>query len=62
MTYRQPQKTPESGPKAKDKPESLLLNLLCNIILPTLILTKLSGDDYLGIKLAIVVALAFPLS
>ncbi|MGB1334278.1 MAG: VC0807 family protein, partial [Porticoccaceae bacterium] len=43
------------------KQESLLLNLLCNIILPTLILTKLSSDDYLGIKLAIIVALAFPL-
>lgn len=42
------------------KQESLLLNLFCNIILPTLILTKLSGDDYLGIKLAIIVALAFP--
>jgi hypothetical protein len=28
---------------------------------PTLILTKLSGDDYLGIKLAIVVALSFPI-
>ena len=48
--------------KATEKPESLLLNLLCNIILPTLILTKLSGSDYLGIKLAIVVALAFPMS
>jgi hypothetical protein len=49
-------------PKATEKPESLLLNLLCNILLPTLILTKLSGSDYLGIKLAIVVALAFPMS
>ena len=38
-----------------------MLNLLCNIILPTLILTKLSNEDYLGIKLAIIVALAFPL-
>jgi len=46
--------------KAPVKRESLLLNLLCNLILPTLILTKLSGDNYLGIKLAIVVALAFP--
>jgi len=44
-----------------EKQESLLLNLLCNIILPTLILTKLSNDEYLGIKLAIIVALAFPL-
>jgi hypothetical protein len=44
-----------------EKQESLLLNLLCNIILPTVILTKLSNDAYLGIKLAIIVALAFPL-
>jgi hypothetical protein len=44
-----------------EKQESLLLNLLFNIILPTLILTKLSNDEYLGIKLAIIVALAFPL-
>ncbi|KUJ84302.1 MFS transporter [Microbulbifer flavimaris] len=43
------------------KRESLLLNLLLNIIIPTLILTKLSGDDWLGTKWAIVVALAFPL-
>ncbi|MDG1694527.1 MAG: MFS transporter [Porticoccaceae bacterium] len=47
--------------KRAEKQESLLLNLLCNIILPTLILTKLSNEDYLGIKLAIIVALAFPL-
>jgi hypothetical protein len=50
-----------SKTKAPVKEESLLLNLLCNIILPTLILTKLSSDNYLGIKLAIIVALAFPL-
>tara|TARA_A100001015_G_scaffold319255_1_gene441591 strand:- start:3984 stop:4706 length:723 start_codon:yes stop_codon:yes gene_type:complete len=47
--------------KPAEKQESLLLNLLCNIILPTMILTKLSNEDYLGIKLAIIVALAFPL-
>ena len=62
MTYQQPQETSESASKETDKSESLLLNLLCNIILPTLILTKLSGENYLGIKLAIIVALAFPLS
>jgi hypothetical protein len=62
MTDQQPKIKPETASKVKDKPESLLLNLLCNIILPTLILTKLSDDDFLGIKLAIVVALAFPLS
>jgi hypothetical protein len=43
------------------KKESLLLNLLLNIVIPTLILTKLSGDEYLGNKLALVTALAFPL-
>ncbi|WP_193161081.1 VC0807 family protein [Microbulbifer hainanensis] len=43
------------------KRESLLANLALNIVIPTLILTKLSGDDWLGTKWAIVVALAFPL-
>ncbi|WP_428820816.1 VC0807 family protein [Microbulbifer sp. MCCC 1A16149] len=41
--------------------ESLLANLLLNIVIPTVILTKLSGDSWLGTKWAIVVALAFPL-
>lgn len=57
---------PGEGPAAKtERPqprkESLLANLLLNIAIPTLILTKLSGDDWLGTKWAIVVALAFPL-
>lgn len=43
------------------KNESLLLNLLFNIVAPTLILTKLSGDQYLGTTYAIVLALAFPI-
>ena len=55
------QKSEKHSDKPAEKQESLLLNLLCNIILPTLILTKLSNEDYLGIKLAIIVALAFPL-
>lgn len=58
MTSQQPEM---SDTKAPLKEESLLLNLLCNIVLPTLILTKLSSDNYLGIKLAIIVALAFPI-
>jgi hypothetical protein len=40
--------------------ENLLVNLLFNIIIPTLILTRLSGDNYLGTTNAILVALAFP--
>lgn len=49
------------SPKAKPEKESLLANLLLNIVIPTLILTKLSGDEYLGTKYSIVVALAFPI-
>ncbi len=45
----------------KPKRESLLANLLLNIVIPTLILTKFSGEDHLGIKWGIIVALAFPL-
>ena len=40
---------------------SIVVNLLFNIIIPTLILTKLSGDAYLGPRYSIVIALAFPL-
>lgn len=40
---------------------SLLANLALNIIIPTLIMTKLGSEQYLGPQLAIVVALAFPL-
>jgi len=47
--------------KAPEKQESLLINLAFNLLVPTLVLTKLSGEDFLGIKLAIVVALAFPI-
>jgi hypothetical protein len=42
------------------KRESLLLNLLCNIALPTIVLTKLSSEDRLGAQWGIVVALIFP--
>lgn len=54
--------TEATKPKAaKPEKESLLANLLLNIVIPTLILTKLSGDEYLGTKYSIVVALAFPI-
>ena len=43
------------------KAENLLVNLLFNIVLPTLILTKLSDQEYLGTTNAILVALAFPI-
>lgn len=49
-----------SQPPAKK--ESFLANLLMNIVIPTLILTKLSSDEYLGATWGLIVALAFPIS
>jgi hypothetical protein len=46
---------------APKKQENMLINLLFNIVIPTLILTKLSSEDYLGPVYSIVVALAFPI-
>lgn len=56
--------TPTMSSNTTRKPSqhhSLLANLAFNIIIPTLTLTKLSSDDWLGAKWALVVALAFPL-
>ena len=47
-------------PTLPPKRENLLLNLACNIALPTLVLTKFSGEDRLGPTWGMVVALAFP--
>jgi hypothetical protein len=44
----------------KAKKGSVLANLAFNIIIPTLIMTKLSSEDYLGPVYSIVVALSFP--
>lgn len=44
------------------KRENLFVNLVCNIVVPTLVLTKLSGEDRLGPQWGIIVALAFPLA
>lgn len=49
-----------SSPPQEHKAENLLVNLLFNIVIPTLILTKLSSDAYLGTTWGILVALAFP--
>ena len=49
-------------PKPSPKPENMLLNLICNIAVPTLVLTKLSSDRWLGPVGGLVVALIFPIS
>ncbi|MDX1490263.1 MAG: VC0807 family protein [Pseudohongiellaceae bacterium] len=58
----------DANPKAEiDKPQKqppkggFFTNLIFNIILPVLILSKFSGEDSLGPALSIVCALAFPI-
>jgi hypothetical protein len=46
---------------AAPKRENLLLNLACNIAVPTFVLMKLSGENRLGPQWGMIVALAFPL-
>jgi len=45
----------------KPKPENLWLNLICNLVIPTAILSKASGENLLGPKWGLIVAVAFPL-
>lgn len=47
--------------KAAPKKENMLINILMNIVIPTLILTKLSGPHYLGPIFGLITALAFPI-
>ncbi len=51
----------KTAPAAPQK-ENLLLNIAINIIIPTVILSKFSGEDSLGVEWAIIVALSFPLA
>ncbi|OOE33489.1 MFS transporter [Salinivibrio kushneri] len=44
------------------KKPSPLFEILFNVFIPSIILMKLSGDEYLGTATALVVALAFPLA
>lgn len=52
---------PKVAPKAAPQKENMLINILMNIVIPTLILTKLSGAQYLGPVWGLVTALAFPI-
>ncbi len=63
--------TDEHSPHSKQANETspprpgfskLLTDLIINIIIPVLVLRKLSGDDQLGAAWALVVALSFPLT
>ena len=51
-----------SNNNAKKPANNTFLELVFNIIIPSLILMKLSGDEYLGIVNGLIIALAFPIS
>jgi len=52
----------DSAHKSRPQPkENMLVNILLNIVIPTLILTKGSKEAYLGPTWGLVAALAFPL-
>lgn len=53
--------SPETQSRPTHKPRPWV-DLLVSIIIPSVILMKLSGDDYLGSVMALVIGLAFPLS
>ena len=46
----------------KHKRENPLINIAMNVVIPTLILTKLSKPEYLGQNMGFVVAIAFPVA
>ncbi|HET7536459.1 MAG TPA: VC0807 family protein [Candidatus Didemnitutus sp.] len=50
-----------SAPARPVKPENLIVNLVCNVALPTAIMSWCSGDRLLGPKWALIVALLFPI-
>ena len=50
-----------SPPPAK-KHENPLINLVCNIAIPTVVLTKFSTENWLGPLWGLIVALIFPIS
>jgi len=48
--------------KKPEKPSQALFNILFNVVIPALILSKASGDNRLGPIWGLIVALSFPLS
>lgn len=44
-----------------NKQENVFLNIILNIVIPTVILMKFSGEEHLGVRNGLIVALAFPI-
>ena len=54
-------KSEMTQPKPPAKKENPLINLVCNIVVPTLVLMKFSSERWLGPLYGLIVALAFPI-
>jgi len=54
--------TPPAPARHPRKPENIWLNLLCNVVLPGLIMSKLSAPERLGPVWALVAGVSLPLS
>ncbi len=52
---------PSPPPAPRPRAENLWINLACNVVLPTAILTWMSGPRWFGPRWGLVIALAFPL-
>ena len=62
MNDSKPATAPIAPSETKEpKKENLLLNIALNIVIPTIILTKYSGESHLGPQAGIVIALSFPI-
>lgn len=55
------EKTASETDKPQPQQENMLLNILLNIVIPTLILVKGSKEEYLGPTYGLLAALAFPI-
>lgn len=51
----------ENLERQKPKQDNFFLNISLNVIIPSVIMTKFSGEEYLGQVWGLVIALAFPL-
>lgn len=52
----------ENSGNTKQRKENPLINIGCNVIIPSVIMTKFSGDEHLGQVYGLVVALIFPIA
>ena len=55
-------RTPPPSAAPSDKKENQFLNILLNVAIPSVIMMKLSGEEFLGPVWGLIIGLAFPLA